>query len=107
MKLQVATQGSPDIGAQFGYATNVTIDIDNVQVVEVNPGLPPVSVITTNKHVEVFWADPTTGGTAQLESATNVTGPYLDVVGAASGAASPYVVPAGPGQQFFRTVWVQ
>jgi hypothetical protein len=107
MKLQVATQGSPDIGAQFGYATNVTVDIDNVKVVEMNPGLPPVSVINTNNHVEVFWADPTTGGTAQLESATNVTGPYLDVVGAASGAASPYVAPAGPAQQFFRTVWVQ
>jgi hypothetical protein len=63
-------------------------------------------VIRTNNQMEVVWADPATGGTAQLQTSTNVAGPYVNVSGAASGAASPYVIPSGPAQQFFRTVWV-
>ncbi len=106
MQIQVATQGSPDIGAQFGYGTNTTIDIDNIKVVELVPGLPPVSLTSTSGQIKVYWSDPTTGGTAQLQSSTNAAGPYLDVPGAASGAASPYTVPPGPAQQFFRTIWV-
>lgn len=106
MQVQVSTEGSPDIGAQFGYGTNATIDIDNIKVVQLVPGLPPVSVTNTGGRINVYWTDPTTGGTAQLQSSTNVAGPYLNVSGAASGAASPYVVPAGSPQQFFRTVWV-
>ena len=106
IQVQVATEGSPDIGAQFGYATNVTIDIDNIRVVQLVPATPPVTVVNANNQIEVFWADPSTGGTAQLQSSTNVVGPYLDVPSAASGAASPYTVPAGNRQEFFRTIWV-
>ena len=106
MQVQVSTEGSPNIGAQFGYATNATIDIDNIKVVQLVEATPPVAAVETNNQVEVFWTDPTTGGTAQLQSSTNVAGPYLNVPDAASGAASPYVVPAGSPQQFFRTVWV-
>ena len=106
MHVQVATEGSPNIGAQFGYGTNTTIDIDNIKVVELVPGTPPVTVVKTNNQVKVLWADPNTGGTAELQSSTNVAGPYLNVPGAASGAASPYTVPAGSKQQFFRTIWV-
>ncbi len=106
LQVQVSTEGSPDIGAQFGYGTNTTIDIDDIKVVQLVEATPPVAVLETNNEVEVFWADPATGGTSQLLSSTNPTGPYADVPGAASGAASPYVVPAGSPQQFFRTVWV-
>jgi hypothetical protein len=106
MQVQVATQGSPDIGAQFGYGTNTTIDIDNIKVVELIPGLPPVSVTKTNNQIEVYWTDPSTGGTAQLQSSTNVAGSYLNVPGESSGANSPYLAPAGPVQQFFKTVWI-
>jgi hypothetical protein len=106
MQVQVSTEGSPDIGAQFGYGTNARIDIDNIKVAQLVPATPPVSVVNANGQIEIFWADPSTGGTAQLQSATNVAGPYLDVPGAASGAASPFTVPAGGTQQFFRTVWV-
>jgi hypothetical protein len=106
LQLQVATQGGPDIGAQFGYGTNTTIDIDNIKVVELVPGLPPVSVTITNGHTEVYWADPSTGGTAQLQSSTNVAGPYLNVPGESSGANAPYTVPAGAPKQFFKTIWV-
>jgi hypothetical protein len=106
VQVQVSTEGSPDIGAQFGYATNATIDIDNIRVVQLVPATPPVTVVKTSNQIEVFWTDPSTGGTAQLQSSTNVVGPYLDVPSAASGAASPYTVPAGNKQEFFRTVWV-
>ena len=34
VQIQVATQGGPDIGAQFGYGANTTIDIDNIKMVE-------------------------------------------------------------------------
>ncbi|HUE36799.1 MAG TPA: hypothetical protein VMO20_05365, partial [Candidatus Acidoferrum sp.] len=106
MQVQVATEGSPDIGAQFGYHTNATIDIDNIKVAQLFSATPPVTVVKANGQIEVFWTDPPTGGTAQLQSSANVVGPYLNVPGAASGAASPYLVPAGGTQQFFRTVWV-
>jgi hypothetical protein len=107
MELQISVLGSPDVGALFNYATNATVDIDNIKVVELVPGLAPITINQTSSQTHVVWADPTSGGTAQLQSATNVVGPYLNVVGAPSAAtASPYTVPLGSQQQFFRTVWV-
>lgn len=107
MQVQVSAQGSPNIGAQFGYATNATIDIDNIRVAQLVVATPPVAVVNIRGQIEVIWADPPTGGTAQLQSSTDVLGPYVNVPGAASGASSPYIVPTGSAQQFFRTVWVQ
>jgi hypothetical protein len=107
MQVQLVAQGNPNnIATQFGYDNDNTVDIDNIKVVQLVPGLPPVSVTSTAGQVKVYWADPTTGGVAQLLSSTNVAGPYLNVAGAASGAASPYTVPSGSAQQFFKTVWV-
>jgi hypothetical protein len=106
LQVQVVPQGSPNVATLFGYDSNNTIDIDNVKVVQLVPGLAPMTVVKTNNQVQVIWTDPPTGGWAKLQGATNVTGPYLDVPGAASAAAaSPYIVPAG-GQHFFRTSWV-
>jgi hypothetical protein len=106
IELQLSAQGSPDIGAPFGYATDATMDIDNIKVVELVPGLAPLTIIRNSSQTMVMWADPATGGTAQLQSATNVMGPYLDIAGASSATASPYIVRSGSNQQFFRTVWV-
>jgi hypothetical protein len=107
MELQLSAEGSPDIGALFGYTTNATMDIDNIKVVELVPGLAPLTIIQANGQTTVTWTDPATGGTAQLQSATNVAGPYINVTSASSAAeASPYTVPPGSNQQFFRTVWV-
>lgn len=106
IQVQVATQGSPDIGAQFGYGTDTTIDIDNIKVVQLVPATPPLTIVQSNNQIQVFWTDPSTGGTAQLQSSANVAGPYVNVANAASAAASPYMVPAGGKQQFFRAVWV-
>ena len=106
LQVQVVPQGSPNAATLFGYDGNNTVDIDNIKVVELVPGLPPIFVTRTAGQTEIVWTDPTTGGTAQLQSSTNVAGPYLNVSGAASAAASPYVVPSGARQQFFRTVWI-
>jgi hypothetical protein len=106
LQVQVATQGGPDIGAQFGYGADTTIDLDNIKVVQLVAATPPVTVVEVNRQLEVVWSDPATGGAAKLQSSANVSGPYLDVAGAASGAASPYMIPTGGPQQFFRTVWV-
>jgi len=41
LEVQVAVQGSPDVGTLFGYDNNHTVDIDNIEVVELVPGLAP------------------------------------------------------------------
>ncbi|HEY3916112.1 MAG TPA: hypothetical protein VGN61_16625 [Verrucomicrobiae bacterium] len=106
LQVQVATQGSPDIGAQFGYGTDTTIDIDSIKVVQLLSAAPPLTIVQSNNQLQVVWTDPATGGISQLQSSTNLAGPYLNVPGAASGADSPYTIPAGSKQQFFRTVWI-
>jgi hypothetical protein len=107
MELQLSAQGNPDIAVPFGFGTNATMDIDNVKVVELVPGLSPLALVHGNGQTKVIWTDPTTGGTAQLQSAANVVGPYVNVSGTASAAAgSPYVVPSGSNQEYFRTVWI-
>ena len=94
MQVQVVAQGNPNVGTIFGYDTNNTVDIDNIKVVQLVPGLPPASVASMAGQVKIYWTDPATGGVAQLQSSTNVAGPYLNVAGETSGAASPYTVPA-------------
>jgi hypothetical protein len=106
LQLQVVPQGNPNAATLFGYDANNTVDIDNIKVVQVVTGLAPIMVVRTNNQVQVIWTDPPTGGAAKLQGATNVAGSYFDVSGAPSGASSPYTVPPGNHQQFFRTVWV-
>jgi hypothetical protein len=106
IQVQAQFNGAPEIGTAFGYDANNTATVDNIKVVEIIPATPPLSVLVSNHQPKVYWADPVTGGTAQLQSATNAAGPYLNVSGAASGAASTYLVPAGSAAKFFRTVWV-
>ena len=104
---KLGVDGTPDVGLWFDYSTNATVAIDNVSFVELVSELPNLTVAHTN-GVQIFWSDPPAGtGTAQLQSATNVAGPYFDVAGASSAAtASPYNVPGGSMQLFFRTVWI-
>ena len=107
LQVQVVPQGNPNIATLFGYGSNSTVDIDNIKVVQLVPGLAPLTVVRTNNQVRVVWTDPATGGMAQLQSASNAAGPYINVSGASSAAtASPYTVPSGSNQQFFRTIWV-
>lgn len=106
IEVQLGVNGSPNIATLFGYDADNTIDIDNIKVVQLVPGLAPLTIVQTNGQTQITWADPTTGGTAKLQSATSVAGPYTDVAGASSATASPYTVPSGGQQQFYRTVWI-
>jgi hypothetical protein len=58
MELQVTVEGSPDVGALFGYGDNNTVDIDNIRVVELVPELASPTVVQTNGQAKVAWADP-------------------------------------------------
>lgn len=106
LAVQVVPQGNPNVATLFGYDNDNTVDVDNIKVVQLVPGLPPVSVTNTAGQIKIYWTDPATGGTAQLQSSTNAAGPYLNVPGESSGANSPYTVPSGSAQQFFKTIWV-
>jgi hypothetical protein len=108
MELQLTVEGNPNVATLFGYDGNNTVEIDNLKVVELVPGLAPLTLIQTNRQTQVMWADPdpTIGGMAELQCATDVAGPYLEVTGASSASASPYTVTPGSQQQFFRTAWV-
>ncbi|HSU54013.1 MAG TPA: hypothetical protein VLT36_08160 [Candidatus Dormibacteraeota bacterium] len=108
IQVQAQFNGGPDLGTAFGYDADNTMAMDDIKVVEIVQGIAPLSIVNSNGQIKVFWSDPLNGnGTAKLQSATNVTGPYVDVAGATSAAAgSPYTVPQGSSQHFFRAKWV-
>jgi hypothetical protein len=107
VQVQAQFNGGPDIGTVFDYDGDNTMTVDNIKVVELAKGIAPLSIVNSNGVIKVYWSDPiNSDGTAKLQSATNVTGPYTDVAGADSGAASPYTVPAGSPAKFFRAKWV-
>jgi hypothetical protein len=106
VQVQAQFNGGPDIGTIFGYDADNTMTADNIKVVELAQGIAPLSIVNSNGLIKVYWSDPiNSDGTAKLQSATNVAGPYIDVPGATSAAtASPYTVPPGP--KYFRAKWV-
>jgi hypothetical protein len=108
LEVQITVPGNPDVGALFGYDNNNMVDIGSIKVVQLVPGLSPLTIIQTNGQTNVIWTnpDPRVGGTAKLQSATSVTGPFLDIAGASSATASPYIVPQDSDQKFFRIIWV-
>jgi hypothetical protein len=54
---------------------------------------PSLQIQTADTNVVVNWSDPTLG----IQSATNVTGPYIDV----SGATPPYTNSASANSVLF------
>jgi hypothetical protein len=107
IQVQAQFNGGPDIGTVFGYDADNTMTVDNIKVVELVQGIAPLSIVNTNGQIKVFWSDPVNNdGTAKLQSSSSPTGPFVDVPGAASGAASPYIVPPGSSSPFFRAQWV-
>jgi hypothetical protein len=108
LEVQITVPGSPDVGALSGYDNNNTVNIGSIKVVQLVPDLAPLTIIQTNGQTIVTWTnpDPSVGGTAKLQSATKVAGPYLDVAGAASATASPYMVSPDSDQKLYRIIWV-
>lgn len=88
--------------ADFGNDADNMVVIDNFKFVRVVPSLSGLTIGQEGSQLVISWPAPPTG-TAKLQSATSVNGPYTDV----QGAGSPYTVPSTTGaSQFFRTVFV-
>jgi hypothetical protein len=87
--------------ADWEFDANNTLIVDNIRLERIYVGTPPLSIVRSNNNVVVSWAPPSSG-TAKLQSADSITGPWTDV----SGATSPYSSPIGSAPKFFRTQWV-
>ena len=85
----------------WGFDADNALIVDNIKVERLFVASPPLSVEMSGQNIVVTWAAPATG-TVKLQSATNVNGPYSEVVG----ATSPYSTPVSAGPKFFRTQWV-
>jgi hypothetical protein len=85
------------VPADFGLDGDNTVVLDNVRLVRLQVGLPPLTIDRSGGNVVITWTGP-----AKLQSATSVSGPYTDV----AGATSPYSPPANGAARFFRTQWV-
>ena len=92
------------VTAAAGGAQNPQLDLNepiSIKVLLLPPGVSPVSsapgsiaITRSGSDVTLDWP-----GTFQLQSATDVTGPYNDVTGITTG---PYTVSSGSGALFFR-----
>ncbi len=85
----------------WGYDADNALIVDNIKLERLLVGCPPLSVAASGENIVVTWANPATG-TVQLQSATNVNGPFSEV----AGATSPYSTPIAGAPKYFRTVWV-
>jgi hypothetical protein len=88
-------------GTDWGYDSDNLIAIDNIKVVHQVLACAPLSIVTQTNNVIVTWDQPP-NGTAVLQSAVTLAGPFLDV----TGATSPYVTPVAGAPKYFRTHWV-
>jgi hypothetical protein len=87
--------------ADWGFDADNTLIVDNIKLERIYVATPPLTVTRSGNNVVVTWATPATG-TAQLQSATNITGPWTDVTGAVSGYSTSIAGEA----KYFRTQWV-
>ena len=85
-----------------GATTNAVVQGMTFDVMaQVAPtSLQPLSITNSAGIYKITWPAPSFG-TAVLQSATNVSGPYSSVVG----ATSPYTILMTNNAAFFRTIW--
>jgi hypothetical protein len=81
----------------FGFDNDNYVIIDNVSLVRLQLGLPPLTINRSNNTVVVTWSGP-----AKLQGGNNVVGPYTDL----TGVTNSYTVPITNAARFFRTQWV-
>jgi hypothetical protein len=87
--------------AVWGYDDTNRLLIDNIRFERLYTGAPPVTVAVDGTDTLITWSTPDTG-TAHLQGAPNVQGPYADI----PGATSPYRTPLSGEERYFRTSWV-
>ena len=84
--------------SSFNSAGAFISAVEIVQIVSVSEPNPiPLNISYVGGNTTLTW----TNSVFNLQSATNVGGPYTTVLGAVSG----YIVPAGGGQKFYRLYW--
>lgn len=88
-------------GADWGFDADNTLAVDNIKLERIYIATPPLQIATSGNNVIVTWAQPATG-TAKLQSANSVLGPWSDV----NNATSPYSSPLANAPRYFRTQWV-
>jgi hypothetical protein len=87
--------------ADWGFDADNTLAVDNIKLQRIYIATPPLQIATSGNNVIVTWAQPATG-TAKLQSANTVLGPWSDV----NNATSPYSSPLANAPRYFRTQWV-
>jgi hypothetical protein len=98
MQFQIENANSMTI---WGYDADNALIVDNIRLERLFVACPPLSVATSGQDIVVTWESPATG-TVALQSATEVNGPYTEVVG----ATSPHSTPIAGAPKYFRTLWV-
>ncbi len=68
-----------------------------VEVVDAAPVSIPLAISKSGNNVTLTWAN----SAFNLQAAPSVTGTYTNV----PGATSPYTIPAGGAERYFRLVW--
>ena len=98
-KVVVELQNS-DFYDDFQHAPGDVLALDDIELVGLTPGLPPLSVARVGGQTQIAWTAAGTGVTT-LQGAANVQGPYNVI----TGASNPYTVPTGSTNKFFRAMW--
>lgn len=100
ISFQVQIQ-NPHQDEVWGYDDDNRVIIDDFKLERLVTATPPLDVQVVGGNVVVSWP-PVESGTVQLQSASNVNGPYTSVVG----ATSPHSTPISGAPKYFRTQWV-
>lgn len=85
------------VPGDYGLDGDNTVIVDNVRLVRLVVGMPPLTITRSGNSVTLNW-----NGSAKLQGAANVAGPYSDL----TGVTNSYTVPATNSARFFRTQWV-
>jgi len=100
VRIQNQIENAPS-EASWSYDADNVLVVDNIKLERIYDACPPLSIVTIGSNEVISWAQPSTG-TAKLQSANAITGPWNDVVG----ATSPYTNAIANAPKFYRTIWV-
>jgi hypothetical protein len=87
--------------ADWAFDADNVFLLDNLKIERMYVGCPPLTVTLNGNTPTVTWAPPSTG-TVKLLSASDIHGPWAEVIG----ATSPYTPASTGAAVFFRTLWV-
>lgn len=98
MQVQIENASSE---ADWGFDADNVLAVDNIKLTHNYVGCPPLTIEVVGANEVVTWAQPNTGS-AKLQSAPALSGPWTDV----AGATSPHTTALESGPKYYRTQWV-